>query len=404
MGANSPAAADSALHVTTQTDVSALVASLSSRALSTSPAAQSLSAQAGLPNAVLAAVQAAAFTAQTSQQDTDNAGMSALDDALLQLVLQALSEISLGQIQHHQQEVQQQQQQAQQDANAQQLALQLVAQSSLAFTQQQAIAQELQQQAIAQETQQQAIAQELQQQAIAQETQQQAIAQQQAKMLHQQQQEQQQQRLCPDGEALDTAAPFSQQQATAFDCQQPARAHIQAHWRQSPGQFPAIAADSDRDVALQTLAESALTGLFHEQQQAQEQLLEQQQQVYSQHHQLLEQQAALHAALVRQEQWEQAQQQQLVYAEQQTLIEQQQDMLNVLQQRLAPASLAHADYAAQEERTRLQSNLPKALEQPLAAREQLAAQGEAHRDTVQHLSSSGTMLCHPGTASYVNPT
>ena len=68
---------------------------------------------------------------------TDGSGLSPLDDALLQLVLQTLSESSLEQLQQHQQRQQQEQQAHQQDAIQQQLALQLLAQSSLQQVQKQ---------------------------------------------------------------------------------------------------------------------------------------------------------------------------------------------------------------------------------------------------------------------------
>ena len=69
--------------------------------------------------------------ASASMLQADGSGLSPLDDALLQLVLQTLSESSLEQLQQHQQRQQQEQQAQQQEALEHQLTLQLLAQANL---------------------------------------------------------------------------------------------------------------------------------------------------------------------------------------------------------------------------------------------------------------------------------
>ncbi len=102
-------------------------------------AADAMQSAVGLQAAVATTLPAVAATlpAMSSPQaavgalQADESGLSPLDDALLQLVLQTLSESSLEQLQQHQQRQQQEQQAHQQKAKEQQLALQLLAQSSL---------------------------------------------------------------------------------------------------------------------------------------------------------------------------------------------------------------------------------------------------------------------------------
>ena len=211
--------------------------------------------------------------------------MSPLDDALLQLVLQTLTESSLEQIQQHQQRQQQQQQQLQQEAIEQQrqqqqlqeeaierqLALQLLAQSSL---------QQLQSCSADAGTQQRS-------------------------------------------EVNTSEAPEAMQGQTT----------LQDLSAEQSMQQLGVSTSEAHEHLLKSLTETALTSLHQEQQQQQEQqqLLQQQQEVYQQQQRLLEQQSAVHDALLQQQQWEQAQQQQQVYAEQQKLIQQQQTMLEALQ-------------------------------------------------------------------------
>ena len=216
----------------------------------------------------------------------DGTGLSPLDDALLQLVLQTLSESSLEQVQQHQQRQQQEQQAQQQEAIERQVSLQMLAQLSLQQMQNQAGQKEVQEK--------DAIERQLALRMLAQET-------------------------LPQMRSPDVQEPAQQQNE-----QQAADMH---------------------EAMLQALAETALAGLSQEQQQQQEQqkLLQQQQEVYEQQQQLLQHQSAVHDALLQQQQWEQAQQQQQVFAQQQQLIKQQQAMLQAMQQQ-QQESLAHISH------------------------------------------------------------
>lgn len=226
----------------------------------------------------------------------DDTGMSPLDDALLQLVLQTLTESSLEQIQEHQQRQQQGQQQRQLEAMDRQLTLQVQAQQS-------------------------------QQQAPS------GLAE-----SHTQQQ--------TDVSASEASA------AGREGLTQPVLNGSTAE--QSLHQVDMSVSEA-REAMLKNLAQNALTNLHHEQQQQQEQqqLLQQQEEVYEQQQCLLEQQSAVYDALLQQQQWELAQQQQQVYAEQQKLIEQQQSMLEALQQQ---QQLAVAAYQAGQEASKLDHN------------------------------------------------
>ena len=221
---------------------------------------------------------APATEAESSQAvvlQPDGTGLSPLDDALLQLVLQTLTESSLEQVQQHQQRQQHQQQQLQQEAIERQLALQLLAQSSL---------------------------QQMQSHAT-----------------------QEQKHPSADVDVSEAA----EQLLASLDQVAPPGLTTQ----QSQAQL-GVGASEAHEALLASLAQTDLAGLDqeHQQQQAQQMLLQQQQEVYEQQQQLLEQQSAVHNALLQQQQWEQAQQQQQVYAEQQKLIQQQQMMLEALQQ------------------------------------------------------------------------
>ena len=235
------------------------------------------------------AATAAEPNAQGVSLQPDGTGLSPLDDALLQLVLQTLTESSLEQIQQHQQRQQHQQQQRQQ-------------------LQQQAMEQQQWQQ---QQLQEEAIEQQLALQLLAQ------CALQQLQSCSADAVSQQR------SEVSASAAPGAvQDQITLQDLSA----------EQSMQHLGVNASEAHEDL-LKSLTKTALTNLHEEQQQQeqQQQLLQQQQEVYEQQQRLLEQQSAVHDALLQQRQWEQAQQQQQVYAEQQKLIQQQQTMLEALQ-------------------------------------------------------------------------
>ena len=205
----------------------------------------------------------------------DGTDLSPLDDALLQLVLQTLSESSLEQLQSHQQRQQQQQQQLQQEAIERQLTLQLLAQSS----------------------------------------------------LHQMQSHAMQTRL-QEEPGLNTAGV---PEAMPADLGQ---THLNGLSQEQSQQQIDTSAYEAHEALLASLAQTALAELSQEKQQEQEQQtpLQQQQEVFEQQQRLLQQQSTVHDALLQQRQWEQAQQQRQVYAEQQKLIQQQQAMLDALQQ------------------------------------------------------------------------
>ena len=235
------------------------------------------------------AATAAEPNAQAVSLQPDGTGLSPLDDALLQLVLQTLTESSLEQIQQHQQRQQHQQQQRQQ----------------------------LQQQAMEQQQWQQ---QQLQEEAIEQQLALQLLAQCALQRLQ----------SC-------SADAVSQQRSEVSASAAPGAVQDQITLQdlsaeQSMQHLGVNASEAHEDL-LKSLTKTALTNLHEEQQQQeqQQQLLQQQQEVYEQQQRLLEQQSAVHDALLQQRQWEQAQQQQQVYAEQQKLIQQQQTMLEALQ-------------------------------------------------------------------------
>ena len=227
------------------------------------------------PSCLTAAPATESDSSQAVVLQSDGTGLSPLDDALLQLVLQTLSESSLDQVQEHQHRQQRQQQQLQQEAIERQLALQLLAQSSL---------QQMHSHATLEQNRPSA-------DVSVSEAAEQLLA------------------------SLDEAAPSS----------------LSA--QQSVHQV-GVGASEAHEALLATLAQTALVGLDqeHQQQHAQQMLLQQQQEVYQQQQCLLEQQSAVHDALLQQQRWEQAQQQQQVYCEQQKLIQQQQVMLDALQQ------------------------------------------------------------------------
>ena len=143
----SPTQAGDRLHATAQPGMGPATAGLGAPVVSAlQRVANAVQTAVGLQEAVAAsspavaasspAVAAALPTVTPPQAaegtlQADGSGLSPLDDALLQLVLQTLSESSLEQLQQHQQRQQQEQQAHQQDAIQQQLALQLLAQSSL---------------------------------------------------------------------------------------------------------------------------------------------------------------------------------------------------------------------------------------------------------------------------------
>jgi len=128
----------------------------------------------------------------------NSTGLLPVDDALLQLVLQTLSESSLEQLQQHQQRQQQEQQTQQQEAMERQLALQLLAHSSLHQMHRQVEAEQSQQQGDLQATQaHEAMLQALAEAALAGLSQERQQQEEQQKLLQQQQEvyEQQQQLL-----------------------------------------------------------------------------------------------------------------------------------------------------------------------------------------------------------------
>ena len=240
------------------------------------------------PSCVSAVVVARAGepSAQAVALQPDGTGLSPLDDALIQLVLQTLTESSLEQIQQHQQRQQHQQQQLQREAIEQQHRQQ-------------------------QQLQEEAIEQQLALQLLAESSLQQLQS-------------------CPSG-----AGTQQHSKVSASEAHGPLQGQtmLQDMSAEQSMQQLGISASEAHEALLESLAKTALTDLHQEQQQQQEQqqLLQQQQEVYQQQQRLLEQQSAVHDALLQQRQWEQAQQQQQVYAEQQKLIQQQQTMLEALQ-------------------------------------------------------------------------
>lgn len=204
----------------------------------------------------------------------DGTGISPLDDALLQLVLQTLTESSLEQIQQHQQR-QQQHQQLQHEAIERQLALQLLSLSPLREAP-----------------------------------------------------------SCYAGTRGPQCSRASASEAPAAVLEGVTQPELSGLNNEHSQQQVGVSACEAHEALLESLAQTALANLHQEQQQQQEQqqLLQQQQEVYEQQQCLLEQQSAVHDALLQQQQWEQAQQQQQVYAEQHQLIQQQQTMLEASQQ------------------------------------------------------------------------
>ena len=237
----------------------------------------------------VAAARGGEPNAQTVALQPDGTGLSPLDDALLQLVLQTLSESSLEQIQQHQQYQQQQQQQQQQEAIEQQ-QWQL---EQLQHLEEEAIQQQLALQLLAQSSLQQL-------------------------------------QSCSADAGTQQLSKVSASEAPGA---LPGQTTLQGLSAEQSMQQLGISASEAHEDLLKSLAKTAVTHLHQEQQQQQEQqqLLQQQQEVYEQQQRLLEQQSAVHDALLQQRQWEQAQQQQQVYAEQQKLIQQQQTMLEALQ-------------------------------------------------------------------------
>ncbi len=202
------------LHATAQTGLNPVTASLGAPVVSVlQRAVDAMQSAVGLQAAVAASSSAVAATlpavaaslpavgspqAAVGALQADGSGLSPLDDALLQLVLQTLSESSLEQLQQHQQQQQQEQVAHQQDAIQQQLALQLLAQSSLQQIQKQDEDQQQQQQDNRQSSNaHEAMLQSLAEAALAGLSQEQQQQQEQQKLLEQQQAvyEQQQQLL-----------------------------------------------------------------------------------------------------------------------------------------------------------------------------------------------------------------
>ncbi len=203
----SPIQAGDRLHATAQPGLDPVTAGMDAPIVSVlQRAADAMQSAVGLQAAVAASspAVAASLPAVASPQaavgalQADGSGLSPLDDALLQLVLQTLSESSLEQLQQHQQRQQQEQQAHQQDAIQQQLALQLLAQSSLQQIQKQDEEQQQQQQDEQQSSDaHEAMLQSLAEAALAGLSQEQQQQQEQQKLLEQQQAvyEQQQQLL-----------------------------------------------------------------------------------------------------------------------------------------------------------------------------------------------------------------
>ena len=282
--ATQPAQADSSSLGREPSHVSAVVAARGDKALQPSTTAGE-----GVSTAGGAALPGGEANAQAVAVQPDGTGLSPLDDALLQLVLQTLTESSLEQIQQHQQYQQQQQQQ-------------------------------LQQEAIEQQRQQQQQLQHLEEEAIKRQFALQLLAQSSLQQLQ----------SCSADAGTQIRSEVSASEAPGALQGQTGLQDLNAE--QSMQQLGVSASEAHEDL-LKSLANTALTHLHQEQQQQQEQqqLLQQQQEVYEQQQRLLEQQSAVHDALLHQRQWEQAQQQQQVYAEQQKLIQQQQTMLEALQ-------------------------------------------------------------------------
>ncbi|KAL0020040.1 hypothetical protein WJX77_006948 [Trebouxia sp. C0004] len=220
----SPAQAGERLHATAQPELYPVTAHMDAPVVSASQrAADAMQNAVGLQAAVAAPLSAVASPqAAVGVLHTDGSGVSPLDDALLQLVLQTLSESSLEQLQQHQQRQQQEQQVHQQDAIRQQLALQLLAQSSLQQIQKQDEDEQQQQQDNQQPSDaHEAMLQSLAEAALAGLSQEQQQQQEQQKLLEQQQAVyEQQQQLLQQQSAVHDALLQQQQWEQAHQQQQ----------------------------------------------------------------------------------------------------------------------------------------------------------------------------------------
>jgi len=225
----SPMQAGDRLHASSQPGLDAVTAGRGAPVMSAlQRAADAMQSAVGLQAAVAASspavavslpAVAASLPAVASPQaamgalQADGSGLSPLDDALLQLVLQTLSESSLEQLQQHQQRQQQEQQAHQQDAIEQQLALQLLAQSSLQQMQKQDEEQQQQQQDEQQTSNaHEAMLQSLAEAALAGLSQEQQQQQEQQKLLEQQQAVYEQQQLLLQQQSAVHDALLQQQQ------------------------------------------------------------------------------------------------------------------------------------------------------------------------------------------------